>query len=133
MPGQSGYGVAITFDSGFFGWITSVDWNGIERNALDVTNDASPSGFEQFIPSSLKSAGELEVDILWNPLVTPPIGNAAETITVTWPVPIGGSTSATWSCSGFMTKMGVAAPIKDKITAKCTIKFTGVPTFTPGT
>ena len=132
MPGDQGYGLAITFSSGFCAWITDANWDGIERKDIDVTNDASPSGWMQFIPSDLRDPGNLEVDLIFNPNTTLPITNAAETITVTFPVPIGGSTSATWACSGFATKIGMAAPMKDKMTLKLSIKFTGVPTFTAG-
>jgi hypothetical protein len=85
-----------------------------------------------FQPSDLKNPGEVTVDLLFNPNTSPPITSAAETVTITYPVQPGGSTSATWACSGYLKKFKPKAPINDKMTAVATIKWTGTPTITPG-
>jgi len=55
---------------------------------------------------------------------TPPILNAAETITVTYNSDGAGNTS-TWSASGFMTSFESEAPVEEVMKGTATIKFTG--------
>ncbi len=129
---DDGYGTTITFSTGFCAQVTSVSWDGIERKEIDTTHMLSTSGYMTFIPSDLKNAGELSVDLLFVPATAPPITGAAESITVTWPLPTGGSVPASWVCSGFLKSFKATSPNGDKMTATATIKFSGVPTFNAG-
>jgi hypothetical protein len=119
---DSGFGVTITFQTGFFAEIRSANWSGISRAPLDTTHSGTSSGNMTFIPSDLKDSGTLEVELLFIPTADPPIGGAAETITVAWP-------GQSWSCSGFMTEFSATAPYDDIMTATASIKFTGAPNF----
>lgn len=130
---DGGYGTTITFSSGFCAQIKSVSWDGMERQELDTTHMTSTSGYMTFIPSDLKNVGELSVELLFNPSTSPPITSAAETVTVTFPIPSGGSTAATWACSGFAKSFSQVIPHDDLMTQTIVIKFSGVPTFTAGT
>jgi hypothetical protein len=129
---DDGYSTTVTFSSGFCAEVLDVGWDGMSREAIDTTHMTTTNGWMTFLPSDLKDAGELSVSLQFAPNTAPPITGAAETVTVTFPLPAGGSTRATWACSGFMTGMGVAVPNGDKMTADATIKFSGEPTFTPG-
>jgi hypothetical protein len=130
---DSGFGVAITFSSSFCAQITNVEWSGISRKAIDTTNSATTNGAATFIPSDIEDYGELKVDLQFNPNDAPPISGAAETVTVTFPTPAGGSTPATWAASGFLTDFQVGVPIDDVMTATATIKFSAIVTFTDST
>lgn len=130
-----GFGTTITFASGFMAKITSVSWGGIAREPKETSHMTSTNGWRTFIPSDLKDPGELTVELQFdkNAATKTNIGGAAETITVTFPVPAGGSTAATWACSGFMTSFEMADPMDDVMTATAGLKFSGEPTFTDGT
>ena len=127
---DSGFGVTVTFSSTFLAEITSLSWTGISRAAIDTTHSGTSSGAATFIPSDIEDYGELQVELLFKPNDTPPIASAAETVTVTFPVPTGSTNGATWAASGFLTGFEVGVPIDDRMTATATIKFSGVVTFT---
>lgn len=91
---------------------------------------AGKFGSRTFIAGDLSDAGELEVEIHFNPDTRPPIEGAAETVTVTIP---GSTTPATWAGSAFMTGCSVAFPLEDKMVMTCTLKFSGNITVTAGT
>jgi hypothetical protein len=131
-----GYGTSITYGSGFFAQITSIQWDGLGRRAIDVTHMASPNAYMAYMPSDLKDAGTITVEILFDPddAVLARLSAAAETITITFAVPSGGSTAATWACSGFMIEMGnIRVPLDDRMEATVKLKLTGLPTITAGT
>ena len=130
---DSGFGVSISFSSTFCAAITNVEWSGISRKAIDTTHSATSGGSKTFIPSDIEDYGELKVDLLFNPNDAPPITGAAETVTVTFPMPAGGMSAATWAASGFLTDFQVGVPIDDVMTATATIKFSGIVTFTDST
>jgi hypothetical protein len=129
---DQGYSTTITFSTGFCAEVLSVTWDGLERAAIDTTHMTSSSGWMTAIPSDLKNPGQLTVELLANPSTSPPISSSAETITVTFPIPSGGVSAASWACSGFMISYTLNDPHDDRMTATAVIKFTGLPTFTAG-
>lgn len=132
---DTGFGTTITFQSGWFASVTSAQWGGIKRESIDTTHMASTSGWATFMPSDIKDAGELTVEMLFDADTTfiTPIGAAAESVTFTFPIETGHSTAATWACSGFLTSFEIGVPMDDKMTSTAKIKFSGVPTLTAGT
>ncbi len=127
---DSGFGQSITFASGFFAEILSIQWSGISRDAIATTSSGTSGGSATFIPSDIEDYGEVQVELLFDPDDTPPIASAAESVTVTWPIPAGLTNGATWAFSGFMTSFEVNSPIDDRMTATATIKVSGIITFT---
>lgn len=121
---QIGTGTTITFDSGFFAQILSVNHSGISRGSIDTTHMGTTTA-RTFAATDLFDAGELEVEIHFNPDTRPPIDDAAETCTVTFP------STATLAGSAFMTGFQYGDPLEDKMTATATLKFSGDLTFTP--
>lgn len=128
--GDSGFGVSISFSSGFVALVRSVRKRGPTREPIDTTHAASTNGYATFIPSDIKDVGEIEVDMLFKPDTTPPITGSAETVTITYPVPSGLSNGATWAASGFLTSFESEAPYDGVMTATAVIKLTGAPTIT---
>lgn len=128
--GLAAYGTSITFQTGYLAYITSVNESGYHRDALETTNMASTSGWATFIPSKIMESGELKVALIYDPDKTPPIDQAAESITVTFPVPTGKTNPATFVSSGFMTDFDFTGEVKGLYTANATLKFSGVPTWT---
>lgn len=135
---DQGFGTSITFQSSLFSaQITGVTISGVTREALDTTVMDTTSGAMTFIPSDLTDAGELQVQLKFHPhtkiaALKTALSAAAETITITFPVPTGGSSGATWSSSGFMTAFNITSEMGSIITADATIKFSGVATCTAG-
>lgn len=136
MAGTEGFGVSIAFQSGFLASIIEVDDGETKRAALETTNDATPvasgSAYATFIPSKIIDAGELKVTLLFDPNKVPPIDKPAETITITLPIPIGGSVAATIAGSGFMTSEGKKIPHNNLMMQDVTIKKSGQWVHTPG-
>ena len=129
-----GLGTVVLFQNGFFAKIESVNITGEKREAIKITNMSSidnGEGFEEYIPSRIVDAGELDVTILFDQDQTPPIRSAPETITIKFPLPAGKTTPGQVAATGFMTENSVAVPVGDKMTQSCKIKFTGKRTYTP--
>ena len=129
---DSGFGTTITFSSGFFAEILSVDPPSMERAAIATTHSTTTGGKATFIPSDITDYGEIGVEIAYNPSTDPPIDAAVETCTITFPIPAGGSTAATWAISAFMTNFTPTVPIDDRMTARATLKCTGDITVSAG-
>jgi hypothetical protein len=131
----------VTFGtSGATGNITSIEWSGIERGSVD-TSYLGSTGARTFIPTDLYDPGELELEIDFDTQAVASastggifdlINAAAETITVTYPIPTGATTGAKYAASGFMTGLSVSVPLEDKVTANATFKMTGALTPTDG-
>src|SRR3990167_7794412 len=92
----------ITFNSSFFAQIVDIDWGAITLVATDPSYQglaaagAGKFGNKTFIASNLVDPGELTVLINFNPDTLPPIGSAAETITLAMS---NSSSQATWAGS----------------------------------
>jgi hypothetical protein len=128
---DEGFGTSIAFNSGFLAQILDVAIDGIGRKDIDSTHMLTPEGWMTNFPSDLKDPGTLTTQLQFDPDVPPPIASAAETITVTFPVPPGKSTGATWSCSGYLVELSGQVPHDNKMLATSKIRFSGKPTFTP--
>ena len=128
---DEGFGIAVTFSSGFFAEITSVSLTGMTREAIETTHSTTTDGFRTFQPSDLVDHGGIDVEMHLDPDVGDgiPIDDASETVTVTFPTPIGGSSGATMAASGFMTNFTASAPFDDKMTASASIKWSGDITY----
>ena len=126
-----GHGATITF-SGFTAEYQEIDGPSIERDAVETTHMTSTGGYRTFMPGMI-DMGEVTCQVNFDPNTNPPQAGAAGTLTITWPVPEGGSTGAQWSCSAFVTGYKPTAPVDDRMTAEITWKLTSVPTFTDST
>lgn len=130
---DTGFGSSVTFQSGFFACVRVISDIGSEREAIDTTCNSSTNGWGTMIPSDIKKMKAFRVQLLFDPDETPPIDQAAETVTITFPTPAGGSTGATVAASGFMTDFTAESPYNDLMTAEATIQFSGEPTWTDAT
>ena len=137
--GTPGFGVSISFSTGFCAMITNVDWDGTERPSIDVSNNSIAvsggtgiAGAKLFTPGLIYDPGKLTVELLFDPNTAPPITGAAETITVTLPKTAGQTVGATWAASGFLESFKFGAPMEDKMTASAVLKFSGPITITSG-
>ncbi|HUU97760.1 MAG TPA: phage tail tube protein [Phycisphaerae bacterium] len=118
------HGITIVFGtSGWTAEIVNVNGPSMSRDSLDISHQGSTAA-KTFTPSDLYDAGELSLDVHFNPDTALLIDNAAETITITWPG------TATYAFSGFATGFDVTGTHLDLLTATLTLKISGVITPT---
>jgi predicted secreted protein len=129
---DTGYGVAVTFQSGIVAKVRSVRISA-SRDSLDATHASSANNAMEFIPQAFYDAGECEIEMLFNPAKAwlTALTAVAETVTVTWPNV--GTSAGTWAASGFLKNIEIDAPYDDIMTVSATLKFTGQVTYTAAT
>lgn len=115
-----GHGTTITFSSGFFANIQSMNWDGIARAPVDATDFATVGG-KAYVPADLTDGGEVTVEVKHRLDAVPPIDGAAEAFTVNFPV----TPPKTMTAQGFMTGYTISFVDEEFITATATIKITG--------
>lgn len=133
MPAEVGTGATLTFASSVWtGNIISMNWTGIARESVP-TSHLETVGGRTFIVGDLHDPGELEIEFQYEPDDRPPFDQAAEIITVTYPL-AGGSTPANHNASGFMTNFdpGVLG-VDELMIGSATIKFSGDVNFVAAT
>lgn len=116
-----GTGATVTYQSGLFAEILSLEWTGITRDTFETTHMGTTGG-KTYGFGSLYDPGELSVELAFdNPdggWITA-IAAAAETTTVTV------SNGNTWAASGAMSEFEWSAPLEDRMVATATIKLSG--------
>ena len=81
---QQAWGTVITWDSSFFAQITSVSWSGMERASIETTHMGT-TGAKTFAPDDLYDAGGVDVELLFDPTLSPSLDSAGTaTVTVNW-------------------------------------------------
>lgn len=129
MAADVGTGTTITFaSSGFTAQITNVSLSDIQRASVDITHMGSTT--KEYMPGDLVDWGSIEIEILFDPDTWPPIDQAAETVTVTFPIPSGKSSGATAYGSGFLTKESGTVGLEEAMKMSCTLKWAGAVSFT---
>lgn len=125
-------GITVVFaTSGFTGEIIDAGLGGVSRKSIDVSHmgtaapGATAFGNMPFIPGRLSDAGELTLELHFNPQTIPPLDLATETVTVTFPLAPGDATPATYVFQGFFTEFSQAYPLDDKMVVSATVKVDG--------
>jgi len=123
----SAQGATVAF--GTSAWpnaLLSINIGPFTRTAKPVTN-LSTTGFQQFKPGTLVNAGTLGLRVQFDPNNPPPITSAAETVTLTFPVPSGLSTGATLIGTGFISEYSVdgSGGDEEEVTAEVTVTWDG--------
>ena len=125
----SGHGMTVTFgSSGFTAEILDVKPPEASKNKIDRSHHGS-TDVRSFTPEALAQWGGCEMTIIFDPAVTPPIGDGGyltETITIGYP----DSAASSWSFTGWMAGYSPnAIPIDDKATARISIDLEDKPTI----
>ena len=125
MPADTFHGLTVTFQSGFFGQITSISGVGASRGKIPTTHSAT-TGADTFMPSDLYTGADLQIeghyDTAKNWLTA--LTAAAETVTITWPLASGQTVANSLAFSGFMTEFDASGPLDNSPqtgTFSCTI------------
>lgn len=132
-PADTAFGLTITMASSFFAKIRVVNVSGISRAAIDTTHAGSSNGDATHIPSDIVDWGTIQIEGLLDHNTEPPIDDAPENVTITFPLATGETGAATWAVSGFLTDYNSGLPYNDVATFTATVKCTGPITFTSAT
>lgn len=127
MASDFGTGTAITVagNAALITWVAAVEVTNIEftdlwtREAVDFTHMESTTA-RAFKPTDLYDPGSMSVTVQFDSTLIP-VPAATETITWTITFPAGD----TFICNGFITNLGIAVPLEDKMTQTFTVKLTG--------
>ena len=131
MPIQDvGTGTTITFGtSGFSARVSSIDGPSMSRTTVETTHLAT-SQWRTHMPGDLADLGEITLTVHHDPSLTPPIRQAAETVTITFPVPSGLTNPATCVFTAMCIGYSASIAIDELMTASMTLKGSGAPTIT---
>lgn len=126
-----GTGSTITFQSGLFAEIINIDIDGVEIPVIDAKHmagsDTAKKIFGRLVePPQVTVECNLNSDKDWKAVIKA----AAETVTITFPTPAGGSSGATWVFTGKVVGFSAGVPVEDKMTCTYVIQATTLPTFT---
>jgi hypothetical protein len=152
MAADEGRGATITTGTSNWGTgsgespatlITNISFDGITRDPLETTV-LTTSTARTFTPSDLYDAGGMTIeffyegDEVFHATGSPPPGvpytSAAETWTVTDPIPSGKNTGPTMAASGFIDNFTPGAKaVGELMRGSVHVKFTGAVTFADST
>jgi predicted secreted protein len=136
---SAGYGVQLQVDdgSGSFSTIaevTSLSGPELSADTADVTHHQSPGGWEEHIPTILRS-GEVSATINYLPgdstqdassgLLSLLDSKTKRDYKIIFP----DAASTTWTLSAYVTGFSPSAPVDDRLSADVTLKATGQPTL----
>ena len=125
MTMDVGTGTTIAFGtSSFSADVMSLNGSDITREDIEVTHMGS-TVYREFQPSDLADGGSIEMEIGFDPNSQPPILGVAETITITFPIPSGGASGATFIFTGYVSTWSWTSPKEEAMTASITIKVDG--------
>jgi len=125
-----GTGVTILFaTSAYAGVVLGISAGDAERPVIDTTH-AGTTVSRTKMPGDLLDEGEITVDIEFDPDTPPPMTSAAETVTITFPVPAGLTNGATAVGSGFISKKNWEVPVEEKMVGSYVLTWAGTVAWT---
>jgi hypothetical protein len=128
MAFDVGTGTTIVFGtSGFSASLLSLSASDVSREDIDITHMGSTS-YREFMPGDLIDGGTIEMEIAFDPDDEAPMTGTSETITITFPIPSGASTAATFVFKGYVSSWSWSVPLEESMTATLTIKVDGTGT-----
>ncbi len=136
-PG-SGFGIvaSLATSTTILGNIHGYRANKFSRPAIETTHMATTGGHRTYIAGDLKDWGEIECDVEYNTQIdykTLAAAQAAETMTVTFPLRGNAVTAATVTFTAVLTDISPTWPKDDLIMATLTFKASAAPTYTAAT
>jgi hypothetical protein len=127
--------VVFTTSSAFAPKIRSVKLGAETVSVIDISNLAT-TGYREKMQGDLKEPLTVTIETDYNPSLASILGVAAQTVTVTFPIPSGGSAGATIAGTAFLSSEKDAdISLEDKMTATYVIQYDGFtgPTITAAT
>lgn len=127
-----GHGTTITF-SGWTPEVISVEIGAAERESIETT-DLADTSWKSYVPASLADPGDVTVTCHHTGDSEADITGGAGTLTITKPVPSGGSTGATEASTAHLTSWQVGTFATDqRVESVAVFKRSGTVTYTDST
>lgn len=105
--------------------ITSIKLGAETVPVIDITNMGT-TGYREKMQGDLKEPLAVTIETDYNPSLASILGTAAQTVTITFPIPSSGSSGATIAGTAFLSSEKDAdIPLEDKMTASYVIQFDG--------
>ena len=108
--------------------VTGLSWSGISRDVTDASHMLTTGG-KEYIGSETYDPGDLSVDILFDPTISPlvAITNVATNQVVFVRFSNGGTAGGTsaWSANGYLSAFDIGVPRDALMTGTCKIKLSG--------
>lgn len=119
--------------SNFSAKLMDIDGPGVNREALDITHQATTS-FKEKTPSPFVDGEPINIKFQSNDTdnFATIITASAATFTLTYPIAIGRTTAASWAVTAFCTSIKQTGALGQIISGDITVTPSGVPTFTAG-
>jgi predicted secreted protein len=121
-----GHGTTMTFGS-FTAEINSLSGPTIQQDSVETTHLSTVGRWREFC-FGIKDPGELSLEVNFDPDTDVPVDEQS-TLVITWTLPDGQSTPATWSADAFLTSYECEAVVDEKLSASLTFKLSGAITF----
>lgn len=129
---EHGNGVTITFSGGFTAVMYTFD--GSETTLPDVeVSTLTTSTVAEFDPGDLEDPGEFTCDIVAATTAAAPTVGTVETVTITYAIPSGASSGATYAGTGYIKGVKFPSAVNnERLMYSLTVKWDGKtgPTFT---
>lgn len=138
MAGRSGIllcGSSISWQNDFLAEMIGLTGLGGDIRGIDATTNADAGGWSRTIFSCIRRGRPFRATIAFRPSqdwVTP-LGAAAATWTITFPIESGYTAAATMAWSVRMTSFTFGGMLEDRMLAEVELTPLGAPTQTPGT
>lgn len=106
--------------------ITNINWSGIERAVVDASHMTTVGG-KAFVASEQYDPGEIGVEVLFDPSVSPfgLLTNVATNQAMVVRFANGGTSTAMWSAFGYVSGFEASSPVEDMQSGTLTIKLSG--------
>ena len=126
-------------DAGTFTTVAEVkDITGpaVSLDVIDVTNQSSPGGYEEIIPS-IRRAGEVDFEVNFDPLsgthdgATGLLYLANNKVKVGWRLQLQDTGSHYWSFDGYVVGFQTKAPVAGVLSGTTKVRITGQPVILP--
>jgi len=122
----AGFGVIVVYSGSTVGELLEVAATMVEKDQIDVTNHASTSGYEEFIPSAIIKTGSftlkanrVKADGGQVALITAYTNGTSATCSITYP------DGTALSGAAFVTSVGFDSPMREQETMSATLKWSG--------
>lgn len=124
-------------DAGTFTTVAEVkDITGpqVSLDVIDVTNQDSPGGYEEIIPS-IRRAGEVDFDVNFDPTsgthdeITGLVYLANNKVKRGWRLQMQDSSNHYWSFDAYVVGLQMKAPVAGVLAATTKLRITGQPTI----
>jgi predicted secreted protein len=126
----SGVGTTFNRDSVAIAEINSITGPNMTRDFIDVTSLDSTGGYREFI-AGFRDGGEITLEMNFTAAGFNDLKDDYESDVIqTYSIVLSDNAATTLTFSGFVTSLGIAVPIDDKVTCNVTIKISGQVTIT---